>query len=155
MNIQNQLKDELLEAYIQVSMKLWNERAVRFMPYNEALICHLLRTRIKLHPDKPYLTMKQLCDTTGILKSQMNKTLNSLEESGLITRERSTNDKRVVKIFFNDNNNDIYEKEKEHISNIVNRIINRLGTERTHEAISIFNDIATEMSIISKETNNE
>ncbi len=155
MNIQNQLKDELLEAYIQVSMKLWNERAVRFMPYNEALICHLLRTRIKLHPDKPYLTMKQLCDTTGILKSQMNKTLNSLEESGLITRERSTNDKRVVKIFFNDNNNDIYEKEKEHISNIVNRIINRLGAERTHEAISIFNDIATEMSIISKETNNE
>ena len=155
MNIQNQLKDELLEAYIQVSMKLWNERAVRFMPYNEALICHLLRTRIKLHPDKPYLTMKQLCDTTGILKSQMNKTLNSLEESGLITRERSTNDKRVVKIFFNDNNNDIYEKQKEHISNIVNRIINRLGTERTYEAISIFNDIATEMSIISKETNNE
>ena len=155
MNIQNQLKDELLEAYIQVSMKLWNERAVRFMPYNEALICHLLRTRIKLHPDKPYLTMKQLCDTTGILKSQMNKTLNSLEESGLITRERSTNDKRVVKIFFNDNNNDIYEKEKEHISNIVNRIINRLGIERTYEAISIFNDIAAEMSIISKETNNE
>lgn len=155
MNIQNQLKDELLEAYIQVSMKLWNERAVRFMPYNEALICHLLRTRIKLHPDKPYLTMKQLCDTTGILKSQMNKTLNSLEESGLITRERSTNDKRVVKIFFNDNNNDIYEKEKEHISNIVNRIINKLGIERTYEAISIFNDIAAEMSIISKETNNE
>lgn len=155
MDIQNQLKEELLESYIQVSMKLWNERTVRFMPYNEALICHLLRARKKLHPDKPYLTMKQLCDTTGILKSQMNKTLNSLEESGLITRERSTNDKRVVKIFLSDNNNEIYEKEKEHISTIVNRIINKLGTERAYEAISIFNDIAEEMSLISQEKNNE
>ena len=153
MDTQNQLKDALLESYIQVSMKLWNERAVRFMPYNEALICHLLRAHKRLHPDNPYLTMKHLCDTTGILKSQMNKTLNSLEESGLIIRERSTNDKRVVKITLNDNNNDIYEKEQEHISTIVTRIINRLGTERTYEAISIFNDIAEEMSLISKEFN--
>ena len=155
MDIPVQLKDELLESYIQISMKLWNGRAVRFMPYNEALICHLLHARQKLHPDKPYLTMKQLCDTTGILKSQMNKTLNSLEESGLITRERSTNDKRVVKITLNDNNNEIYEKEKQHISTIVTRIINRLGIERTHEAISIFNDIAEEMSLISKEKIND
>lgn len=155
MNIPTQLKDELLEAYIQISMKLWNERTVKFMPYNEALICHLLHARKKLHPDKPYLTMKQLCDTTGILKSQMNKTLNSLEESGLITRERSTSDKRVVKIILNDDNNEIYKKETQHISVIVNRIIARLGIERTQEAISIFNDITEEMTLISKEKNND
>lgn len=151
MDIPVQLREDLLEAYINVSMKLWNERVVQYMPYNEALICHLLRTQQKQHPETSYLTLKQLCDATGILKSQMNKTVASLEESGLIIKERSTSDKRVVKITLNDNNIDIYRKEQENISILVEKIIEKLGIERSYEAISIFNDIASEMSHLSNE----
>lgn len=151
MDIPAQLNAELLESYIRVSMKLWNERAVRYMPYNEALVCHLLSVQQSLHSDAPYLTLMQLCEATGILKSQMNKTLNSLEEQGLIKRERSKSDKRVVYITLSEDNMGIYRDEQKNISMIVNRIIERLGIERSYEAISIFNDIASEISLINDE----
>lgn len=151
MDIPEQLSNELLEAYIRVSMKLWNERTVKYMPYNEALVCHLLSVQKSLHSDMPYLTLMQLCEATGILKSQMNKTLNSLENQGLITRERSTSDKRVVYITMCEDNLGIYLNEQKNISMIVNRIIEKLGIERSYEAISIFNDIASEISVINDE----
>lgn len=151
MDIPEQLSNELLEAYIRVSMKLWNERTVKYMPYNEALVCHLLSVQKSLHSDMPYLTLMQLCEATGILKSQMNKTLNSLESQGLITRERSTSDKRVVYITMCEDNLGIYHNEQKNISMIVNRIIEKLGIERSYEAISIFNDIASEISVINDE----
>ncbi len=151
MDIPKQLNSELLEAYIRVSMKLWNQRVVQYMPYNEALACHLLFVQKSLHSDKPYLTLKQLCDSTGILKSQMNKTLNSLEAQGLITRERSVTDKRVVHITLCDDNMGVYLNEQQNVSMIVDRIIEKLGIERSYEAVSIFNDIASEISLITNE----
>ncbi|MGN0374006.1 MAG: MarR family transcriptional regulator [Butyrivibrio sp.] len=151
MDIPENLRKDLLEAYIQVSMKLWNQRAVKYMPYNEALICHILYMQRSAHPETPYMNVKQLCETTGILKSQMNKTLNSLEKSGMIKKEQSTKDRRVIHVTLNESGPDLYEKEQQNISGLVDRMINKLGLERSYEAISIFNDIASEISLVTKE----
>ncbi len=45
----------------------------------------------------------------------------------------------------------IYRSEQRNISMIVNRIVERLGIERSYEPISIFNDIASEISLINDE----
>ena len=89
------LNEEVLDAWLRLTTAISNAKLVSDMPYNEALICNLLYNSQKQQPDIP-LTATDLCKTTQILKSQMNRTLQSMEDKGLIERERSTLDKRQV-----------------------------------------------------------
>jgi len=65
------------------------------------------------------MTATELCCFTKMLKSQMNRTLNILEEKKLILRERSAADKRQVLILFNMENAQAYEKQHQDILKIV------------------------------------
>ncbi len=143
------LSEDLLDAWLNISMKLWNERLVKYMSYNEALVCHLLYKQKLEQPENPCLTLMQLSKATGILKSQMNKTLSSLEASGFITRKRSRTDKRIVYIYMEDSNINTYLEEHQHILGIVNEVISRIGPDKSSQAIDIFNEIADKMSDVT------
>lgn len=147
MSEENNRSESLLEAWLQLSMTLWNERFVSYMTYNEALICRLLYKQRLQNPDNPSLTLMQLSKMTGILKSQMNKTLASLESDGSISRTRSQKDKRIIFITLNGSMIDLYRREHENVMNIVNQVANTLGDENTASAIEIFDKIS---KIISK-----
>ena len=153
MNIPPKLSEDLLDAWLNISSKLWNERMTKYLSYNQAIICRLLYAQRVANPEKPYLSMKQLCDETGILKSQMNKILTDLEEVKLIERERSATDKRIINIRLIDANIDLYKKEHINIARLINKIIENIGIERSEEAIEILNMIATEISKINVEGN--
>ncbi len=148
MDKKTELSENLLDSWLYLSMNLWNERLVSYMSYNEALVCHLLYFRKLSHPDDPSMTLMQLSKMTHILKSQMNKTLASLEENGFIDRERSKEDKRIIYITLKDDNLDLYEKEHNKVLEVVNQVIDRLGEERSQQAIEIFTDVADEISIV-------
>ena len=154
MNIPTQLSEDLLDAWLNVSSKLWNERMTKYLSYNQAFICRLLYAQRDANPQEPYLSMKQLCDETGILKSQMNKILTDLENVKLIVRERSETDKRIINIRLIDDNIDLYKKERLNIARLMNKIVEHIGIERSEEAIEIFNIIANEISRINAEGNN-
>ena len=53
------------------------------------------------------------------MKSQMNRTLNQLEEKDMISRERSTLDKRQVYVTMNMEQCHIYETQHKQILNIL------------------------------------
>lgn len=137
----------LLNSWLRLSKAIYNERIVPDLPYNESLIYNLLYRNQQKNPEKP-LTATDLCKSTKILKSQMNRILNSMEQKKMIVRERSTTDKRQVLVRLEQEQIEIYQKQHEKILDIVDEIINKMGKEKARQTIEIFNlvsDIAEEV----------
>lgn len=135
------LNEQLLEAWLLLSTTIINSRVVSDMPYNEALICNILYKN-QLHTPAKRLTATDLCLETKMLKSQMNRTLNSMEKKKFISRERSDQDKRQVFVIFHPENAVSYQKQHERILQMADAIIARLGAEKTQEVIGLFENIS-------------
>lgn len=140
------LNEQLLDVWLHLSVVINNERVVSDVPYNESLICNILY-RNQLQDPGHLLTATDLCDATRMLKSQMNRTLNSMEEKGFISRERSRTDKRLVYVHLNREHTKLYEQQHSQILNKLDTLIERIGEEKTQQTISLLEEIAT----ISKE----
>lgn len=135
------LNEQLLDAWLSLSTTIINDRVVSEMPYNESLICNLLY-RNQLHSPEKRLTATDLCNETKMLKSQMNRTLNSMEQKGIISRERSDQDKRQIFVTFHYDRAAAYQKQHEKILQMADAIIAKLGVEKTLEIIGLFETIS-------------
>lgn len=135
------LNEVLLGAWLKISTAINNSRLVSEMSYNESLICNILYRNATEHPDQ-FLTATDLCTETKILKSQMNRILNQLEEKNLITRERSNRDKRKVFVRLTTEQSNAYLKQHEQILQLLDNIIEKLGEEKTLEIIETLNGIS-------------
>lgn len=135
------LNEQLLDAWLSLSTTIINDRVVSEMPYNESLICNLLYRNQLRSPEKR-LTATDLCNETKMLKSQMNRTLNSMEQKGIISRERSDQDKRQVFVTFHYDRAAAYQKQHEKILQMADAIIAKLGVEKTLEIIGLFETIS-------------
>ena len=134
-------RDEILKVWMKLSLAINNERVVSGLPYNEFLICSILYWNQK--KEKPLeLTATDLCNGTKILKSQMNRTLNSLEKKGLIERTRSDRDRRQVYVTFRMERAEVYEREHERLLKFVDGVMDRVGWEHSEEIVKLFNLIA-------------
>ncbi len=85
----------LLHAWVQLSGILKNARFTRGLPYNEAIVMLLLYEQYTLDGTGT-LPIKKIIEETRMLKSQTNRTLNSLESKGLLERCGSGGDRRVI-----------------------------------------------------------
>ena len=90
--------EALLKTWLRLSTSIINNRLVSEMSYNESLVCSILYSNTKAGIA---MTATELCHFTKMLKSQMNRTLNSMEEKSFITRRRSESDKRLVFVTLN------------------------------------------------------
>lgn len=135
------INEDLLEAWLRLSISINNPRLVTAITYNESLICNILYKHAHNNDSKP-LTATDLCKITNMLKSQMNRTLNQLEEKELISRERSTVDKRQVFVSMNMQQCHIYETQHKQVLGILDAVIGKLGIERSQEAIKLLNAIS-------------
>ena len=131
------INEEVLNAWLKLSTTICNERIVSDMPYNESLICNILQRNQKEHPEKK-ITATELCERTQIQKSQMNRTLNSMEEKGLIFRKRSEKDKRQVYVAMNMENAGVYERQHEKILDFVDGILEKVGKDKAEEIVQLF-----------------
>lgn len=129
--------EAVLNAWLKLSTSVCNERIVPDMPYNESLICNLLYRAQKEQPER-VLTATDLCNETHILKSLMNRTLNHMEEKGLIKRVRSEKDRRQVYVHLNPEKVGIYEEQHKKILDFVDSLMERIGWERADEIIRLF-----------------
>jgi len=135
------INEDLLDAWLRLSISVNNPRLVTEITYNESLICNILYKHAHNQEETP-LTATDLCRMTNMLKSQMNRTLNQLEEKELVSRERSTIDKRQVYVTMNMEQCHIYETQHEQILSILDAVIHNLGKERSLEAIKLLNSIS-------------
>lgn len=135
------LREDLLEAWLAVSLGIINRRLTAKLSYNEALVCHILYGNRKSGGERE-LTSTDLCRETRMLKSLMNSTLNALETRGMIERIRSTTDRRRVYVRLKEESLDAYREEHEHVLRIVGRVIERLGEEDARAAVPMMHRIA-------------
>ena len=134
-------REEVLKGWLKLSMAINNERLVSGLPYNEFLICGILYRNQKSEKAEK-LTATDLCNATKILKSQMNRILNSLEKKELIIRTRSERDKRQLYVTFRMERAESYEQEHERILKFVDELMNRIGWDRSEEIVKLFDLIA-------------
>ena len=137
----NDLNEDLLSAWLTLSSIVSNERMVSYLSFNEAFVCHLLY-KARCIDSNASLTATDLCNETRMLKSQMNKTLNSLETKGLIKKTRSTTDKRQFHVTLCKEQLALYEKEHLQILNMIDQFIEKIGIEETTQAIRTLNLLA-------------
>lgn len=136
-----QLNEVLLGAWLKLSTAINNSRLVSEMSYNESLICNILY-RNTIETPELKITATDLCTQTKILKSQMNRILNQLEDKNLITKERSPEDKRKIFIHLTSEQSNAYLKQHEQILKLLDNVIDRLGEEQTKEIIRALNGIS-------------
>lgn len=136
-----QLNEVLLGAWLKISTAINNSRLVSEMSYNESLICNILYRNATEDPEH-FLTATDLCNETKILKSQMNRILSQLEEKNLITRNRSSQDKRKVYVQLTTEQSNAYLKQHAQILELLDDIIEKLGEEKTLEIINALNGIS-------------
>lgn len=153
----NQLNETLLASWLRLSTSVNNSRFVSEMSYNESLVCNILYRHQMIAPEVQ-LTATDLCQMTKIIKSQMNRVLNQLEKKNLITRIRSTIDKRQVFVSFNLEKAKTYERQHQQILEVLDHIIEELGPKKVEEAIVLFekvSDIADRLYITKGGQNND
>ena len=131
------INEKVLSAWLKLSTAICNERIVSELPYNESLVCGILHENAVEHPEEK-ITATDLCEKTNMQKSLMNRTLNSLEEKGLIFRKRSEKDKRQVFVSMNMDNAEVYERQHKNILRVVDEIVEKVGKEKADEIISLF-----------------
>lgn len=131
--------EALLKAWLRLSTSVINSRIVSAMSYNEALVCNILYPLTKAGRT---VTATALCQATKMLKSQMNRTLNLLENKGMIVRERSTTDKRQVLIRFNMDHAKQYEELHKEVLSIIDHISSKLNKEESQQAIHLLTKLA-------------
>lgn len=128
------INEEILEAWLQLTHTINNEKIVSQYPFNETMICRILYQNL----DKE-ITATDLCAITEMQKSQMNRTLISMESKNIISRQRSKEDKRKIFIELNKDQYKIYQEEHQRILHIVDVMVDKLGDENSQKVLDLFN----------------
>ena len=123
-------KEDLLNAWLQMSLCVRGNRLLNNLSMNEVAVCNCL---YRNRGSGEEITATQLCEQFRIFKSQMNKIISSLEEKNIIERYQGVDDKRKLCIRLKDENLDLYLAEHEHVMQIMDAVEQSLGEENTEQ----------------------
>lgn len=124
-------QEELLQAWIDMSLRIRGNRLVSGLSFNEIVICRILYER-QTNGESP-LTAAELCRRMHLLKSQINKILTGMEKQGLIERVRSENDRRKMEIRLKPGAERIYMEAHERILVIMGHVCDQMGTSNAQQ----------------------
>ena len=127
----------LIQAWIGLSGMLKNSRFTKELPYGESIVM----LQLYQAGDAP-LSIKQITESTRMLKSQVNRTINSLEEKGLLFRCPGDGDRRLGYVRANPERMDIFLQVHRSSMAIADHISNIIGAEDTEHFIRIVNKLA-------------
>lgn len=130
MTTEQQMQEDLLYAWMEMSVFIRGNRILADLSFNEVMICGLLYRRQEA--DIP-LTATELGERTNLLKSQINHILNAMEQRELIERTRSTTDKRVVYVRLSEKGRERYTREHTAVMEILKGVYEEFGSEKTRE----------------------
>lgn len=146
-----QLSEELIRIWLRMSGVLKNNRLISSMTFNEIFVCNILYHQKKTN--SALLTATDVGLKMKLLKSQMNKVLNSLEKQAIIRRLRSNEDKRKIYLELVDENISIYLDEHQRVLNMLEQLILDLGEEKIQQVISLMNEVTNSMELIMEKGN--
>lgn len=128
-------QEALLEAWMSMTAWVRGNRLLKTFSMNEMLILSALCRRQEA--GGPLLTATELCQTTRLLKSQVNHILTAMEDRRLIERLRSREDRRVVYLRLCGDAAALYRQEHTHVLEILGAVCGALGEEGTRQLTSL------------------
>ena len=143
------MNEKLLDAWLKLTTAIVNERVVSDLPYNESVICNILYRNHRENPDQS-VTATDLCQKMKMQKSQMNRTLSSMEEKQMISRERSKTDKRQILVRLSMSQMEAYQRQHERILALIDRLLEQIGPEKAEDIVDLFTQIANTAEEIIK-----
>ena len=135
------MREQLLDAWLNLSSTITNERLVSGFSYNEALVMNLLYQQYNNETGRP-LTATVLCRQTNILKSQMNAILNALEKKQMILRSRSRGDRRQIEVKLNPEYLDEFIQCHERSLKLAEGVQEQLNEEEAGQAVVMLRHLA-------------
>lgn len=138
---QNNQTITLLQAWVQLSAILKNSRFTKGLSYNEAIIMLHLYEQWQ-HDGIGRLSTKEIITRTGMLKSLVNRTINALEQKGLLERCHPEGDKRILYIRCCHDNMEAFLKVHDSSLEIARSIEEIIGPEDTAAFIRIVEKIS-------------
>lgn len=128
-------QEELLQSWIDMSLRIRGNRLVSGFSFNEIVICRILYEQ--QHQGGDPVTAADLCRRMQLLKSQINKILTSMEKQGLIERVRSESDRRKMKIRLKPGAEQVYMDAHERILKIMAYVYHQLGEEQSEQLTAL------------------
>ena len=130
MEQRREMLEELLYAWMEMSLHIRGNRILDGFSFNEIMICGLLHRR-QVSGQPP---------------------LTGMESRGLICRERATHDKRVIYVHLREDALSAYLAEHEKVLDIVDSVSSALGEEDTKHLTALMRKAtAVVNNCISKE----
>ncbi|MBQ5320900.1 MAG: MarR family transcriptional regulator [Oscillospiraceae bacterium] len=130
------LEDRLLNSWVKLSGLIKNNRITKGLMYNEATVMLLLYNRY-VEDGIGLTSVKEIIKETGMLKSLLNRTLNSLEKKGLLQKIHGTNDKRKLFVKCVKDKLDVFLEVHNSSLKLAEGIIQVIGKEDAEKFISI------------------
>lgn len=106
------------------------------LSFPELFACHVVRMNDQMN--KP-TRAKDLATSLEVSKPAISKLLNSMEEKGLIRRERRDNDRKSVFIALTDKSISLLEEQKATASVVSKKIFAAMGMEKAKELLANMN----------------
>ncbi len=134
--------EKLIKAWVTLSGIIKNCRVTKGLMYNEAIVMMLVYHRYKIDGEG-IISIKEITSETKMLKSLVNRTVNSLEKKGFLERCESENasDKRMVYVKCVKDKLDKYLIIHNGSLDIANIIMETIGPEDTDAFIRIADKI--------------
>ena len=142
------LSEELLTAWLRLTSAIDNQRLVYGLSFNEAVVCSLLERESRRGG---FLTASDLCARTGILKSQMNAILRSLERKGFISRQQSQRDRRQIEIRLLPEGSASYTASHQRVLDLTRRLVDAMGEEPIRQLIPLLHQVVDTFTSIQQE----
>ena len=147
-------QEDLLQAWIDMSLRIRGNRLVSGFSFNEIVICRILY--LQQMEGKSPVTATDLCRKMQLLKSQINKILTSMEKQGLIERVRSENDRRKMEIRLRPEAAEVYMAAHERILKIMEYVCDHLGQEQAQQLTVLLSEAVRAIDgMAEKETGKE
>lgn len=145
--ISDKMAEELLGAWMAMSIGIKGNRILKSLSFNEMVICRLL---YQAGRDGREITATDVCKETRLLKSQVNKVLNDMEKKELIYRHRDVEDKRRVFIRMKEESKGIYLNEHARVMDIIGQVCDRLTGQEVEILIEKMSKVVAVMDEISE-----
>jgi DNA-binding MarR family transcriptional regulator len=151
MGIQENPGEGLLRAWLQLASVVETRHLISGLTYNEAVVCNHLAYQQEREPTQP-LHATDLCERTGLLKSQMNQVLSSLEKQGFLRRNRSLRDRRQVELWLTPEGERAYLNSRGQVQRLLATLVEQLGESRANALTDELNQAARIIETAQKGT---
>ncbi len=142
MNEELRLEENVIAAWVRLTGLLKNTRLTKGMIYNEAVVMLIVNRKYE-EDGVGLVSFKEIVAETGMLKSLVNRTIDSLVRKGMLLRTDGETDRRTTFVKPVPENLSTYLTVHERTLSIVKRIIEIIGQDDAQAFVRLSDKITS------------